>query len=146
MNAYGIVTVYPKIVLQGKVVIYSRDYTQSKRRNNFTVSFTDPERPSSLRYGQVQKFFSYPADSPDSMHVAIIEELKVQRCMELEYLNFPPELQSLSDLLCSDFYSVLDGEHLIAIPIEHISSKCFHISTAGLCIITSMVCDSEVLK
>ena len=146
ISPHGIVTLYPKIVLQDKVVIHSQDCTRSTRRNDFTILFIDPERPSTLRYGNVQKFLSYPANSAESMHIAIIQELEIHCCSELESLQFPPEIQSLSHLLCSDFFSVRNGDNKIAIAIEHILSKCFNISTAGLCIITPMVCDSEVLK
>ena len=89
---------------------------------------------------------SYPADSAEGMHVAIIEELQICCCTELESMQFPPEIQPLAQLLCSDFFSVLNEEHKVAIPIEHILSKCFNVSTAALCIITPMVCDSEVLE
>ena len=127
ISPHGIV--YPKIILHDKVIIHSQDCTRSTRRNNFTVSFTDPERPSNLRYGKIQKFLSYPANSAESIYVAIIQELEIHRCTELESLQFPPEIQSLSHLLCSDFFSVLNGDHKIAIPVEHILSKCFDVSS-----------------
>ena len=143
MNAYGTVTLYPKIVLQNKVIICSQNSTRVTRRNSYTVTYTDPERPSHVRYGKVEKFLSCPADSLDSIHAAIVKELEVQPCVELESLNFPQDIQCLSHLLCGDFVSVLGSEHKLAIPIL---CKCFDISTVGLCIITSMVSDSEVLK
>ena len=104
ISPHGIVTLYPKIILHDKVIIHSQDCTRSTRRNDFTVSFTDPERPSNLRYGKIQKFLSYPANSAESIYVAIIQELEIHRCTELESLQFPPEIQSLSHLLCSDFF------------------------------------------
>ena len=145
VNPHGIVTIYPKIILQENVILHSQDYTRSTRRNDFTVSFTDPQRPCNLRFGRIQKFFSYPANSDESIHVAIIQELEVHPCTELEKLQFPPEILSLSSLLSSDFFSVSNGDR-IAIPMEHILSKCFDISTFGLSIITPLVCNSEVLK
>ena len=146
ISPHGIVTLYPKIVLRNKVIIHSQDCTRSTRRNDFTISFTDPERPSNLRYGNVRKFLSYPANSAESIHVAIIQELETHCCSELESLQFPPEIQSLSHLLCSDFFSVLNGDNKIAVPVEHILSKCFDVSTVDLCIITPMVCDLDFLK
>ena len=140
------VTLYPKIVLRNKAMVHSHDCTRSIRRNDFTVSFTDPDRPGTLRYGKVRKFLSYPANSEESMHVAIIEEFEVGCCTELESLQFPPEIQSLSHILCGDFLSILNEGQKLALSAEHIVSKVFDISTVGLCIITPMVCDSEVLK
>ena len=104
VNPHGIVTIYPKIILQENVILHSQDYTRSTRRNDFTVSFTDPQRPCNLRFGRIQKFFSYPANSDESIHVAIIQELEVHPCKELEKLQFPPEILSLSSLLSSDFF------------------------------------------
>lgn len=145
MNAHGIVTLYPKIIMQDKTVICSQDCSRATKRNDYTVAFTDPERPSKVRYGRVCKFLSCPADSPDSIHVAIIEELTVQRCAELNSLKFPPEIQSLSDLVCSDFFSAFAEGHKLALPLEHIMSKCFDVSTNNLCIVTCVVSHSEVL-
>ena len=72
-----------------------------------------------------------PADSSDSIHIAVIKPLKVESWGLLEHLNYPPELQFLAPLLSMDFVSVIDEtQPNIAIPVEHISVKCFDISTA----------------
>ena len=144
MNSYGIMTLQPKIVLQSKIIIFSKYSRRVKKRNSYTVTYTDPHAPSHIKYGRVEKFLTCPADSPDSIHVAVIEELEVGRCEELLSLNFPPALQCLSDLLCNDFVSLVGVGNKIAIPVEHIITKCFDISTVGVSLMTTLVCDSEV--
>ena len=56
------------------------------------TTLKDPQ----IFYGRVCTFLSYPADSPDSTHVALIEELEVKRCPALMFL---PEIQSLASLV-----------------------------------------------
>ena len=146
INAYGTVKLWPKIILQDKVTIYSQASKRVTKRNNYTVTFVDPENPTHVKYGRIQKFVCCPPDSPDSMNAAIVQELKVRRCMELEALDFPSDIECLSDLVCSDYVSVVGELPLLAIPVEQILAKCFDISSVDLCIITSMVCHSEVLK
>ena len=80
------------------------------------------------------------------MNAAIVQELKVHRCMELEALCFPSDIRCLSELVCCDFVSVVGELSKLAIPIEHIMEKCFDISTVNMCVITKMVCHSEVSK
>ena len=146
MNSCGIVKLYTKIIIQDSVVIYSKESKRITKRNSYTVTFVDPERPSHIRYGRVLKFLRYPPDSPDGICAAIIEELKIDRCRELESLSFPPEIQCISHLLCADFVSVVGELPKVAIAIDHIVAKCFDISSVSFSIISSLVCHSEVLK
>ena len=121
----------------------TEDYTRSTRRNDLTVSFTDLERPHSVHFERIRKFFSYPANSDDSIHVTVIQQVEIHPCSEIQSLHFPPEIQSLSPLLCSDYFSFSTGNH-VAIPIYHILSKCFDVSTSGLSVIIPMVCSSMI--
>ncbi|CAI8020857.1 hypothetical protein GBAR_LOCUS12434 [Geodia barretti] len=146
INAYGTVKLWPKMILQDKVTIYSQASKRVTKRNSYTVTFVDPERPTCVRYGRVQKFVCCPPDTPDSVNAAIVQELKVHRCMELEALCFPSDIRCLSELVCCDFVSVVGELSKLAIPVEHIMAKCFDISTVNMCVITQMVCHSEVLK
>ena len=88
----------------------------------------------------------YPADSVESIHLAIIQELEIQPCAELENLQFPAEIAPIKQLLCEDYFSVVDHGDKVAILVENIVSKCFDISAVGLCTITRMVSASEVIK
>ena len=146
INAYGTVKLWPKIILQDKVTIYSQASKRVTKRNSYTVTFVDPEEPNHVRYGSVQKFVCCPPDSPDSTNAAIIQELKVHKCKELEALDFPSDIRCLSDLVCSDYVSVVGELPKFAIPVEQIVAKCFDISSVDLCVISSMVCHSEVFK
>jgi hypothetical protein len=145
INAYGTVKLWPKMILQDKVIIYSQASKRVTKRNSYTVTFVDPERPTCVRYGRVQKFVCCPPDTPDSVNAAIVQELKICRCMELEALCFPSDIRCLSELVCCDF-SVVGELSKLAIPVEHIMEKCFVISTVYMCVITQMVCHSEVFK
>ena len=145
INAYGTVKLWPKMILQDKVIIYSQASKRVTKRNSYTVTFVDPERPTCVRYGRVQKFVCCPPDTPDSVNAAIVQELKIFRCMELEALCFPSDIRCLSELVCCDF-SVVGELSKLAIPVEHIMEKCFVISTVYMCVITQMVCHSEVFK
>ena len=111
LSEHGMITAYPKMHLQGKDILHSQDYTRSTRRNVFTVSFTDPERHYSVHFGRIRKFFSYPANSDDSIHVAVIQQVEIRLCSEIQSLHFPPEIQSLSPLLCSDYFSFSTGNY-----------------------------------
>ena len=121
INPHAVVTLYPKIVLQDKVIIYSQYCTRSTRRNEFTA---DPERPGNLRYGKVQKFLSdsYPADSAESIHVAIIEELEIGCCAEIESLQFLPALVHtstklyLSNTFCPNALMFLQLVYALSLP------------------------------
>ena len=146
INAYGTVKLWSKIILQDKVTINSQVSKRITKRNSYTVTFVDPERPSYVRYGRIQKFVCCPPDSQDGMNAAIVQELKVHRCMELEALDFPSDIQCLSDLVCSDYVSVVGELPKLAIPLEQIVAQCFDISSVDMCVIASMVCHSEVLK
>ena len=145
MKSNGIVTLQRRIILQDQI-IYSKCSKRVTKRNSYTVTFTDPQAPTHVKYGRVNQFLTCPADSPDSMHVAIIEGLEVQHCEELVGLNYPPEIMCLSPLLYSDFVSVVIEGPTIAIPIEHIVMKCFDVTTIGFCGITTLVNQCEVAK
>ena len=135
------VTLFPKLVLNGRVVISSKN-NRSTRKNDYTVLY---KGCGILKYGVVEKFLLYPADSEESIRVAIIQELQAQPCSELQNRNFPPEIESIKQVLCEDFFSIGIGDR-VAILAENIVSKCFDISTDDLCIVTPMVSASEVLK
>lgn len=94
-------------LLQDKVTIYSQASKRITKRNSYTVTF---------------------------VNAAIIQELKVHRCMELQALDFPSDIQCLSDIHCSDFVSVLCELPKLAVPVEHILAKCFDISSVGVCV------------
>ena len=73
----SMVTMQPKIII-GSQTIFSKSCKRVKKRNSFTVAYSDPQAPNQLKYGQVQKFLSCPADSPNALHIAIIEQLRVK--------------------------------------------------------------------
>ena len=75
-----------------------------KKRNSYTVAFTDPQDPPQHRYGRVEMFFTCPADTPDGIHVT---KLIVDKCRELSNMNYPSEIQNLAPELCTDFVSVI---------------------------------------
>ena len=81
-----------------------------------------------------------------TLHVAIIEQLKVKDCSEVFNLVYPPEIKCLAQQLCSDFVLVEELGEKVAIPVEHIMFKCFDISTIGLCALTTLVSECEVVK
>lgn len=76
-----------------RVVISSKDFTRSTRKNDYTVSYAGS---SNQKYGKVEKFLLYPADSEESIHLAIIQELEIQPCAELENLQFPAEIETIT--------------------------------------------------
>ena len=98
MNMYGTVKLWPKIILQDKVIIHCQSCKWVTKRNSYTVTFIDPERPNCVRYGRVEKFVCCPPDSADSMNAAIVQELEVCSCTELEALHVPSDIQCLSGL------------------------------------------------
>ena len=100
---HGMVMSFPKRVLNSRVIISSKD-TRSTRKNDCTVSYKEC---GTLKYGVVEKFLLYPADSEESIRLAIIQELQMQPCSELQNLNFPPEIDSIKQLLCEDFFRSL---------------------------------------
>lgn len=97
-------------------------------------------------YGRVEKFLTCPADSPDSIHVALIQAFDVQTYVKLLNLKYPPEIRSLAPVLCSDFVSFTGEGQKVVIPVEHIIMKCFDISTIGCSCITTLINQSEVAK
>lgn len=145
MNPCGIVTLHPKISLQHQT-LFSKYCKRVKKRNNYTVAFTNPQRPTHVMYGRVEKFLTCPADSPDSIHVALIETFDVQPYAKLLNLKYPPEIRSLAAVLCHDFISFTGEGQRVVIPVEHIIMKCFDISTIGCSSITTLVNQSEVAK
>ena len=104
-----IVTLQPKVTVRGQVV-FSKYSKRVKKRNSFTVAFTDPQDPAQHKYGQVVKFLTYPADMPNCLHIAVIEQLKVESCRELLNMTYPPEIQCLKPVLCTDYVSLLGQE------------------------------------
>lgn len=136
---HGIVTLYPKIALKDGVIISSKISTRSTKKNDFTVSFTSP---NGLRYGRVQKLLLYPADTEENIMCAVVKELKVQPCISLANMHFPPEIHSIKKLICQDYFSVTDEDGTSAVSLENIVSKCFD---NGFCICL-MVSRSQVLK
>ena len=83
------------------------------------------------------------------MHVAVIQQLKVESCCEVLSIVYPPEILCLSPLLCSQFVSIVgesEYHNKVAIPIEHILFKCFDISTVGFSALTTLVNECEVAK
>ena len=145
MNEQKIVTLQPKIIVHDRV-IFSKGSRRVQKINSYTVTFTDPEVPTHLKYGRVKCFITCPPDSPDSVHIAVIEGLEVQPCIELLGLRYPPEIQCLISVITSDFVSIVGEGNKVTIPIEHIVMKCFDVSTRGLSIVTTLVSDSEVTK
>ena len=142
----SVVTLLPKIKVRGQV-IFSKHLKRVKKRNSFTVAYTDPETPTQTFYGLVERFLTCPADSPNSTHVAIITQLRVESCNELLKITYPTDIQDIAPLLCTDFLSIVgESNDRVAIPIEHILFKCFNISTHGLCALTTLVNECEVCK
>lgn len=88
-------------------------------------------------------FLTCPADSPNNIHLAVVEGLEVSSCNVLLRLSYPPEIQSLASILSSDFVTVVGEGPKFAIPTEHTIIKCFDISTTGLSVITTSVSDCE---
>jgi len=64
---------YQKIVVNDQV-IYSQLIKRVKRRNTYTVAYTDFRNPCQVLYGTVRKLMTYLHD----LHVAIIQQLKVE--------------------------------------------------------------------
>ena len=143
-----VVTLQPKITVRGQV-IFSMCLKRVKKRNSYTIAFTNPGlAPAKHNFGRVIKFLSCPADSTDSfIHVAIIEQVRVEACRELLNLSYPPEIKHLGPILSDDFVSIVSEYHEnVAIPVEHILFKCFDISTEGFSCLTTLVNESEVAK
>ena len=136
------VTLYPKMMIRSQV-IFSKCATRVKKRNTYTVTYSDPQMPHQIAYGRVESFLC----PVDSLHLAIIKPINVQNSEILENLEYPPEIQCLAPLLSTDFVSVTDeAQKSIAIPVEHIWTKCFDISTVGFSGLTTLVNENEVLK
>ena len=127
----SVVTLQPKIIV-GSQTIFSKFYKRVKKRNSYTIAYSHPQAPNQLNYGHVQKFLSCPADSPNSLHYAVIKQLKVKDHSEHFNLVFPPEIKCLAQQLCFDFVLVEECGKKVAIPVEHIKFKCFDISTTAL--------------
>ena len=140
----GIVTLQSKVIIRGHV-IFSKQSKCVKRRNSYTVAFSDPHTPCKLNYGRVEKFLTCPADNPDCVHLAILQQLNVQLCKDL--FNCPPEIQCLAPVLYSDYISIIsENKERVAVPVEHILMKCFDISTIGFSAITVLVNECEISK
>ena len=114
------VAVYPKMLVCNQI-IFSKQIKWVKKRNSFTVVYSNPQVPHQLYYGRVQKFLRCPADSTDSLYIAVIEPLRVESCKLLERLNYPPELQLLAQLLSIDFVCDRDSANY-----SHSSGTYFH--------------------
>lgn len=141
----GIVTFQPKIIIRNQL-IFSKCLKRVKKRNSYTVAFFQPHSRNQLCYGRVDKFLTCPADTANCLHIAIIEQLKTESCQELQ-LTYPPELQCVAPLLCSDFISILNEPcEKVAIPIECIFYKCFDISTCAYSGLTTLVNENELTK
>ena len=139
-----VVTLQPKITVRGQV-IFSMCSKRVKKRNSYTIAFTNPLAPAKHNFGGVIKFLSCPADSTDSfIHVAIIEQVRVEACRELLNLSYPPEIKHLGPILSDDFVSIVSEYHENV--VEHILFKCFDISTEGISCLTALVNESEVSK
>ena len=83
-------------------------FKRGKKRNNFTVVYSDPQVPHQFHYGRLQKFLRCPTYSTNSIYIALIEPSRVDSCELLEHLNYPLELQMLPQLLSIDFVSVIE--------------------------------------
>ena len=142
MNSDKIVTFHPKIVING-LEISSKYLSRVHKRNNYTAAFT---HLGQLKYGRIKYFLTCPADSSQSVHIAVIDELQIVCYEELLQLSYPPEIQCLSSILTSDFVCVVTEGPRVAVPIEHIVIKCCEISVTGSILLTTLVGQSEVAK
>lgn len=138
MNSGNMVTYHPKIMISGQE-ISSKYLSRVQKRNNYTVAFTNL---GELKYGRVKYFLTCPADSSQSVHLAVIHELQIKELLQLRY---PSEIKSLASILTSDFVYVTEGIK-VAVPIEHIVIKCTEMSIAGSSVITTLVGQAEVAK
>ena len=87
-----------------------------------------------------------PADIPNCLHIAVIEQLQVDCAGDTVSLVYPTKIQCLAPHLWSDFISIKATSTIVAIPAEHILFQCFDISTLGVCLLTALVNESEVVK
>ena len=90
----AVVTVYPKLIINRKLV-YSKLVTRVKKRNNVTVAYTDPQMPNQVGYGCVEKFLSIQTDTNDYFHAALIRPLRVQPYTAFASLQYPSEISYL---------------------------------------------------
>ena len=97
----AVVTLQPKIKIRGQV-IFSKESKRVKKRNTFTVAFTDPLYPDKHCYGRVKRFLTCPADTPNCLHVAVIEPLQVEHCRDLHNLTTHQKF-NVSDRFCAMF-------------------------------------------
>lgn len=94
----GVAEVYQKAVVHNQL-IFSKLAKRVKKRNSYTILYTDPQAPDDVRYGRVEAFIICPVDY---IHLAVIEPLKVSSCDGLVVI--PPEMASLSSFFLQTLY------------------------------------------
>ena len=129
-----VVTEYTKVLINESVVVCTRS---ERRHNSYTVTYINPSQTTQVFYGYVEKFFTYSSN----LHIAIVRPCEVYPCEILQRLNFPPEIESVKEILSSDLISVHPSheQSLIAIPIEYITMQCFDASTTDNSVLTVML-------
>ena len=99
-----------------------------------------------MKYGRVKYFLTCPAGSANSLDIAVIDELQIERCKDLLQLSYPREIQCLSSILTTDFVYVTNEGSRVAVPIEHVVLKCCEIRMNDSILITTLVGQSEVAQ
>ena len=140
-------TLYSKILIN-KQLICSKQIHATKR-NSYTVCFTNPMMAHQVCYGTVEKLLTLCVDSDDCVHViAFVKPFQaVRSCVVLEasLSTCHPLIQPYIKTLVSDFVTINDNANIIAIHIDHISLKCFDLSTVDYQGLTNLVNESEVI-
>ena len=135
-----IVELYPKAIVHHQT-ISSKLATRMKKRNNNTLLYTDPE-VSGIQYGRVEAFVVLPQES---LQLAVVQPLTVCSYAEVKHLHIPEEMANQASLCFTDFVTLTgDCQPRVAIPIEHIVTKCFDITTTGFSGLTTLVNEKEV--
>ena len=126
-----------------KKLVYSRQARRVKKRNNVTIVFTDPQMPSRVGYGIVEKFLRFPTNNCDYLHVALLKPLNLQPYTVFQSLQYPAEISPFAKYFATDFMTVANECSVIAIPVEHISAVCFNVSTVGSAGVTTLTNECE---
>ncbi len=135
--------VHPKVFVN-RQLISSKNVTRAKKKNSYTVAFTDPRHPDQVLYGTVQRFATLCIDPDSSIHLAFMKTFQVDTCAVLEGLHYEPETQPFAQLLASDFVSIVScHDSVTAVPVEHICLKCIDISTVGYRGLTTLINENE---
>lgn len=141
-------TLYSKILINKQLICCKQ--VHATKRNSHTVCFTNPTMAHQVCYGTVEKLITLSVDSDDCVHViAFVKPFQVVgTCVVLKasLSTCPPLFQPYINILASDFVTTInDNTHIIAIHIDHISLKCFDLSTVGYQGLTTLVNESEVI-